>query len=219
MIYYLPSCKYKAGHAESSSKIQRWLDKKEGVQILGCCRTSQALLHEGDVVLTNCTSCSAITNEVSPQAKEISIYEFLLSDPDFIWPDYHGEQITVQDCFRSTHDPEMMAAIRECLRRMNMVPVEIEENLENTRFDGPFQFANVSNSNLTLAPKFFTKIQEEYVEVIPPEEQKKRMTEWVQQYTTNRVVVYCNSCLKGVLMGGADGVHLLDLIARDLPEE
>lgn len=219
MIYYLPSCRYKAAHVDSSKKIQRYLSQKPDLQIAGCCRVSQHLFQEGDTVLTNCTSCAVITDEASPQAKEITVYEYLLQDPSFVWPDYHGEEITVQDCFRSRHKPEMMRAVRECLKRMNMVPVELEENYEKTRFDGVFQFSNVSESNLKLAPKYFSKLQEEYIEVIPPEEQKERMTAWVSQYKTPRVVVYCNSCLKGVLLGGANGIHLLDLITRDLPEE
>lgn len=218
MIYYLPSCKYKAAHPQSSQKIQRYLSGLPDVRIAGCCRVSQSLFAPGDTVLTNCTSCAAITDEVSPQAKECSVYEYLLGIPDFPWPDYAGEAITVQDCYRSRHKPAMMRAVRECLRRMDLRPVELAENLENTRFDGVFQFAPVAKGNLELAPAFFTPIQQSYVEPLPPEEQKKRMQEWVRQYRTDRVVVYCNSCLAGVRLGGANGVHLLDLITRDLPE-
>ena len=102
---------------------------------------------------------------------------------------------------------------------MNMVPVEIEENYEKTKFDGVFRYQNVSQSNLDLAPKFFNRIQNEYIEVIPKEEQKQFMEEWVKQYKTERVTVYCNSCLTGVLLGGTNGIHILDLITRDLKEE
>ncbi|MBQ6217229.1 MAG: hypothetical protein IJK53_07570 [Erysipelotrichaceae bacterium] len=214
--YYLPSCKFKAGHKETSEKIQAYLRAKEDHVICGCCRVSQGLFKEGDRVLTNCTSCAIITDECSPQTKEISIYEYLLEDKDFKWPDYHGERITVQDCYRSKHKPEMQKAIRECLKRMNMVPVEIEENYEKTMFDGIYRYMPISQSNLTLAPKYFSKMEEEYITVLPEEEQKKEMEKWVSQYTTDRVTVYCNSCLKGVQLGGADGVHILDLIARDL---
>ncbi len=184
--------------------------------IAGCCRVSQDLFHQGDRVLTNCTSCAIITDEVSPQAEELSIYEYLLEDEDFVWPDYHGEKITVQDCYRSTHKPEMQKAIRECLKKMNMVPVEIEENYEKTKFDGIFRYQKISDSNLSLAPKYFGRLKDEYIEILPEDRQKEEMEKWVRQYKTGRVVVYCNSCLKGVLLGGANGIHILDLIARDL---
>lgn len=214
-VYYLPSCKYKAAHTESGLKIQKYL-KEAGAEICGCCRISQNLFGKDDIVLTNCSSCALITDEQSPQAKEISIYEYLLDDPAFPWPDHHGERITVQDCYRTINKPETQKAVRSCLQKMNMVPVEIEENYEKTRFDGTFRYLPISKSNLLLAPAVYQEMNKNYIEILPAEEQKKRLTEWVKQYTTSRVTVYCNSCLKGVLLGGADGIHILDLITAEL---
>ena len=42
------------------------------------------------------------------------------------------------------------------------------------------------------------------------------MEEWVQQYQTERVVAYCNACVKGIVLGGARGVHLLQLATKEL---
>ncbi|MCR4951841.1 MAG: hypothetical protein K6A40_11010 [Solobacterium sp.] len=214
-VYYLPSCKIKALHPSSSIAIQAYLQKK-GVVVTGCCRVSQDLFQEGDIVLNNCTSCAIITEESSPQTQGMSLYEYLLQDETFPWPDFHGEAITVQDCYRTVHKPQVQNAVRECLKKMNMVPVEIEENFEKTKFDGVYKYMPISQSNLTLAPKYFTKMKEEYIEVLPADQQKEIMSEWVKQYTTKKVCVYCNSCLKGVQLGGADGVHIVDLIASDL---
>lgn len=215
-VFYLPSCNFKAAHPEVSEKLQAYLRNKPDTEIAGCCRVSQDLFHEGDTVLTNCVSCAIITDEVSPQANEMSLYEYLLQDPLFPWPDHHGEKITVQDCYRTVHKPQVQKAVRECLLRMNMVPVEIEENYEKTRFDGPFRYTKMPSGNLKIAPVFFNKLNDEYIEVLPAEEQERIMKEWVRQYQTERVVVYCNSCLNGVKMGGANGVHLLDLAAENL---
>ena len=215
-VFYLPSCNFKAAHPDVSLKIQAYLRNKPDTEICGCCRVSQSKFHEGDTVLTNCVSCAIITDEVSPQANEMSLYEYLLQDPLFPWPDHHGEQITVQDCYRATHKPQVQRAVRECLRRMNMVPVEIEENYEKSRFDGPFRYTKIPSGNLKIAPVYFNKLNDEFIEILPPEEQEKIMKEWVSQYQTDRVVVYCNNCLKGVKLGGADGLHLLDLMSENL---
>lgn len=217
MIHYLPSCKIKALHKEESVKLQHYLAEK-GVNILGCCRIPQSHVQmlPGDTVLTNCTSCAIITDEHSPEVNEISLYEYLLEDDTFPWPDFNGERITVQDCYRSTHKPEVQKAIRECLLRMNMVPVEIEENYEKARFDGTFVYEPVSESNLKLAPNYFTDFQNNMVKVIPADQQKQAMEDWVKQYETERVVCYCNSCLKGLKLGGANAVHIVDLIAEGL---
>jgi len=219
MIFYLPSCKYQAAHPDSSLALQAWLCKKANVQIVGCCRTSQHLFHAGDMVLTNCASCAAITREVSPFVQEMSIYEFLLRLPDFPWPDEHGAKITVQDCYRCRHNRQLMDAVRECLRKMNAEPVELENCREKTRFDGVFQFTDVSKSNLDLAPAFFTKIQKEYIEVLPEAEQRLRMEQWVSRYAANRTAAYCNACLSGIRLGGGNGVHVLELITKDLLEK
>ncbi len=216
-VYYLPSCKYKELHALSSQKIRTYLRAKPDHVIADCCKKSQSLFHDGDTVLTNCSSCAIITDEASPQANEMSIYEYLLGDEAFPWPDYHGEAITVQDCYRAAHKPAVQKAVRECLNRMNMRPVELEENHARTRFDGIYKYRRISDANLALAPKQYGRIQKEFIDVQPEDVQKAQMSEWVKQYRTDRVAVYCNSCLKGVQLGGADGVHLLDLITADLP--
>jgi hypothetical protein len=100
---------------------------------------------------------------------------------------------------------------------MNMRPVELEENHARTRFDGIYKYRRISDANLALAPKQYGRIQKEFIDVQPEDVQKAQMSEWVKQYRTDRVVVYCNSCLKGVQLDGADGVHLLELITADLP--
>jgi hypothetical protein len=99
---------------------------------------------------------------------------------------------------------------------MNYVPVETEENKERTMFDGVYRYRAISEKNLMLAPRTFQKLKQEYIEIQPPEAVEKLMKQHSQQYRTARVCVYCNSCLKGVQIGGAEGVHLLDLITANL---
>lgn len=217
MIHYLPSCKFKASHPETSSLLQTYLSNN-GVNVSGCCRLSQNQFGKGDTVLTNCTSCAIITDEQSPEVNEISVYEYLLNDSDFNWPNLNGEEISVQDCYRCVDKPEVQKAIRECLIKMNAVPVEIEENFEKTQFDGTYKYNNVSKSNLDLAPQYYTRLQNDYIKVKTIEEQIQEMKKWVEQYKTERVVCYCNSCLKGLKLGNANAIHILDVITRNLKE-
>ena len=146
----------------------------------------------------------------------MSLWEYLLEDEAFPWPDYGGERITVQDCWRARKNAPLLDAVRECLRRMNMEPVELAENREKTEFDGVWRFQTFSPAQLNSAPKFFGEVQARYSTPLPEEEQVERMREWVKQYTTERVVTYCNACLRGVRMGGGNGVHLGALLAERL---
>ena len=72
-VYYLPSCKYRELHTLSSQRIQAYLRGKPDHVIADCCKKSQSLFHAGDTVLTNCSSCAIITDEMSPRAEEMSI--------------------------------------------------------------------------------------------------------------------------------------------------
>lgn len=214
MIYYLPSCKFKAGFPDTSKKLQAFLSS-EGVTITGCCKPSQKMFAEGDTVLNNCCTCALITEEKSPFVTSKSLYEYLLDDPAFPWPDYGGERITVQDCWRARDHRAEQEAIRECLRRMNIVPVELAENFEKAEFDGTWRFAPKIMQE-KFAPVAFGEINRTGIIPVPEEEWEQRMRDHVSQYTTDLVVCYCNACLAGVKLGGANGVHILELAAARL---
>lgn len=213
MIYYLPSCKVKTRHKEASLKIQEYLNNN-GVEVLGCCKLSQEIFKKGDTVITNCTSCAIITDECSPNVKEISLYEYLLEENSFKWPNYNGENITVQDCLRTIHKPQLQLAVRSCLEKMNIKPIEIKDNFDKSRFDGLFCYRKMSDVNKKFAPVYFSEYEKEYVKKVEKDIGEEYMKEWCKQYTTDRIVVYCNSCLEGIKIGGANGVHLVELIAN-----
>ena len=41
---------------------------------------------------------------------------------------------------------------------------------------------------------------------------EKYMKEYVQQFHNEQVICTCNRCLKGILLGKGNGVHLLELL-------
>ena len=211
MLYYLPSCNFTAAHKETSQIIRQYLSTR-GVETGGCCRVMKNRLQPGDSVVQNCQNCTWIMQENRPDIAQTSLYEFLLADETFPWPDYHGERITVQDCLRAREKPAEQRAIRTMLERMNMVPVELTENYEKAFFCGTWRYEPVSPANLRDEPERCAWVEERgLITPVDPAEKQQLMQEWVKQYETDRVAVYCNSCLKGVLLGGADGVHVLDL--------
>lgn len=223
MYYYLPSCQFTALLPDVSKKWKDWFagpghisGTGEEVTVTGCCRPTQKLLGEGDTVIALCQTCMAITREVSPKCRVVSLYEYILSLPDFPWPDLHGEEMTVQDCFRARNDRPQQLAVRECLRCMNIVPVELEENYEKTMFDGAWLMNPVAERNLSIAPVYFNDIRENYARPLPEEEQERLLAAHAAKYRTKRVLAYCNACLKGIKKGGADGVHLAQLLSENL---
>ena len=99
---------------------------------------------------------------------------------------------------------------------MNIRVVEIPENRSAAGFCGVWLYGPAAPDCAELAPETFTDL-ERYRVIFSPEEQEARMREWVRRYKTDEVAVYCNGCERGIRMGGGHPVHMVELIARDLP--
>ena len=214
MIVYLPSCKFTAMHPETSSRFVRWLEGRD-VHIHGCCKSGVSRFGAGDTVLCVCLSCLMTAEENAPDARSISVYEYLLEQPDFPWPDLHGEHITVQDCFRARSRPALREAARECLRRCRAEVAELPDRGETCEFDGVFLMNPIPTPTRNAAPKAFDELSR-HVRLLAPEEQTRLMREHAAQISTKRVVAVCNGCESGLKRGGANATQLLDLIASRL---
>jgi len=215
MYVYLPSCKFTQACPEASRKIREYLAKKKDVRVAGCCSLAVKEMTAADIAVTVCMSCSAIVRETGGQGGEISIWEYLLNDEQFPWPDLGGEAITLQDCWRTRNNAVLHDAVRECMRRMNIAVVEIAENREKCEFDGVWRMNPLPPSAVKRAPVFFGEAAKAVVPV-PKAEQPQRMRDWAAQYTTGRAAAYCNACLNGMKLGGADAVHLMELAVQNL---
>lgn len=216
MFVYYPSCNFTMASPEVSKKIKELLKERYGMRIEGCCRPGHKTLTNEDTAVTVCQSCSAIINENVPQAKEISLFEILDADEDFPWPDLKGEKITLQDCWRARDKREVQDAVRSIMKKMNIEIVELEESYEKSEFCGVFRYNPMKPGNVKIAPKYFVESMEGKLELHTPEEQQKLMDEHCSKYTTDRIVCYCNSCLRGVKQGGANGVHIIELIMQNV---
>lgn len=40
------------------------------------------------------------------------------------------------------------------------------------------------------------------------------MKEWCAQYQTDKILVYCNGCERGIRLGGCHPIHIVELIAE-----
>lgn len=214
MEHYLPGCHVKLNHKESTDKIEAYM-KQKNVMIEKCCKVKNRLAEPGETIIQNCTQCEIILNETHPENSIISLYEYILNQDGFPWVNHHGEQITIQDCWRTREDKVLQDSVRKCLKLMNFDIVEMPQNHENTEFCGVWRFNPVDEQSAFVAPGTFTKIKEGLT-IISEEKQKLQMNEWVKQYKTKRVAVYCNGCEKGIKIGGGYPIHIIDLLANGL---
>lgn len=211
MYAYFPSCNFTKASPDTSKRVRQYLADVHGIKTIGCCRPGHKKLSGEDIALTICQSCSAIIGE-NTKTEEISIFQFLNKDDHFPWPDYHGEEITLQDCWRAKGKHDLHDAVRRILTKMNMRVVELEECRDESRFCGVFRYNPMREENIRIAPHYFVDQMEECLEIHTPKEQQILMEENSKRYHTNRVAVYCNSCLRGLEQGGVKGIHVMDLM-------
>lgn len=211
MVVYYPSCNFTQVSPETTKHLKRYLEEAHGIKAAGCCRPGHKALTREDTALTICLTCTDIIRE-NAEAKVCNIFEFLDRAADFPWPNYQGEKMVLQDCWRTRNEKSLQNAVRSILKKCNVEIVELEENRENSRFCGTFRYNPMLERNILIAPHTFGEGMEGQLELHTPEEQQKLMEEHAKTCGPCRVVAYCNSCLRGLKQGGARGVHLMELL-------
>lgn len=211
-LIYFPGCKYTAHSPINNDKIQNYLKKRFDMHITGCCSTSMSGVSDEDIAVYICPTCGAFLQEHSPQIKSISVWEILDEDSDFSWPNYHGEVIAVQDCWRAYDNRALQNAVRSILSRMNIVTEEIEASYDKADYCGISLLKPYSPRYERFAPMRF--IENAGDKFIPhtEEEQRVLMQKHCAQFKTDKVVCYCTGCLEGLSIGGVNGIHLMDLV-------
>lgn len=233
--YYIASCVFTSKYPELSKKIQKYIHDRHQMPIVRCCvpkynlqrfkeqmpedyREKWASIPDcadfmpGDTVYSLCHNCSAILEESKPGVQIKSVWELILADPKFPYPDYHGQTVTIQDCWRARDREEEQDAVRKLLHKMNFNVRELPEYRKDTDFCGVSLYRPAPKRNLELAPHRF--VENAAGKFIPHtnEEQIALMQDYCRQFTKGKVVAYCHYCVEGLEMGGANVKHLSSLL-------
>lgn len=237
MQYYIASCVFTSRLPRLSQRVQAYITSRWQLPIVRCCVPKYSLekftslmpedyqetwaampdcapFQPGDTVYSICHNCANILEETHPGVQTPSIYELILSDSSFPYPDYAGMTVTVQDCWRARDRKNEQTAVRALLEKMHIYSVELPDNLEKTNFCGASLYRPQPPRNPALAPKHYD-VKDKFLPHTP-QEQKAIMEDYCRRFTTKDVVCYCHYCLEGLQMGGVHGIHLASLL---FPEE
>jgi hypothetical protein len=213
---FFPSCKNKTAYPSASLKLREYLITSYGVEtIAGCCRSDHRKLSPEDTAIVICGSCFAFCEESSNVGKIISVWEIIDSDSNFHFANYNGEKITVQDCWRLIGRNKVHTAVRSLLKKMNMEPIELNENRSKSRFCGISTLMPQSVQNIDLAPKRYGTESVGIFKDYPEEDRINLMEKHTQQFTTDRAVSYCTSCDAGIKIG-KKSASLINLIFNEI---
>ena len=232
---YIASCNFTLFYPELSVRIQNFL-KNAGLEIIRCCApkykvrefeekmpesaaeqwrntTHYAEFGKDTVMVSVCHNCTAVFQEMHPEIKVLSLWEYILEHrEDFPYPDFGGERMTLQDCWRQFDNEAEQEAVRELMRRMNIEIAELEKNRSETTYCGVSTLRPAPSRNLVMAPERFVKNARGFFEPHTPEEQKRIMEDYCKQIKTETVVSYCHYCAQGFSLAGQKNRHLAELL-------
>jgi len=229
---YIASCVLSRNYPEISRKAIDYMEK-QGIPVMRCCVNKYKIrefedamdesiaekwkslphyleMNKGDTVVSACHNCTNIIMETRPEIHTISLYEHILHDDHFVYPDYRGEVMMLQDCWRAADHDEEKSAVRELLKRMNITVVEMEEKED---FCGVSLYRPQPVRNPRMAPGHYgpektTGKFGSYTE----EQQREFMIRHTDKIPTDKVVCYCHYCLEGLQMSGKEAEHLINLL-------
>jgi len=212
MNVYYPSCNFQGLFPETAARIRKYLLTRPDAVIAGCCHKTQDLPGSGDTILAVCMSCMLCLRETRPDVPRRSLFEYILEDPDFRWPDLSDRTFVLQDCFRARGMHALQDAVRACLARCGARILEMPGNRDEEEYDGGFRYHLPKEAPLKDAPKYFGETLTPYLTLHDESEWTERFREHARLYQGHSVVCYCNTCTSSAKQGGADAYHLAELL-------
>src|SRR5574344_12520 len=237
---YIASCVFTLRYPQLSGRIQEFLlNHFRGICIMRCCTEKYKVREyeekmtgkyqdawcrlphflpeaENEVVVAICHNCTNIYRAQHPHARVISLWELLLMDDRLQLPDFKGEKMTVQDCWRSNHNTAEQDAVRKLMNDMNISIVELEDNREKTRFCGYTLLQPQPPRNAIICPAKY-RDEADAQRLFQPhtdEEKLEILANYCKRYTTERVVTYCHYCTDGIRMASKPVSHLAEMIFK-----
>ena len=212
MFVYYPSCNFKRANPEAAKRIADWMAAWPDVRVTGCCHLPASRPEPGETLVTVCMSCMRMLTEEHPDLAHLSLFEFILTRPDFPWPDLRGRTFVLQDCFRARGCHGIHEAVRTCLERTGAEIAELPENRDAADWDGPFLLHEPFARCVARAPHYYGEELPKHLTILPQEEWPAYLRARAARYGGRTAVCYCNTCLSGAREGGAEAVHLAELL-------
>lgn len=188
-----PGCALSIYKPESVGKILDILNKYFGpVKIHSICCQHEPQLPYGSTIINNCAGCDRRFRSLYDGIQTISLWEVLDSIENLPLPDHTGLTVSVQDPCSYRPKPQVHAAVRSILKKMNII-------IMDSQYSG--------TKSICCGDNFYPQLSIEKV----TELQKKR----ANQMPCQEVVVYCVSCIKSMAIGGKTPYHMLDLVLNE----
>lgn len=206
--YFLPSCKVNAAYPKESKCLIDYLMKKTDIKVIGCCRKECYRFAKEDTVYVICHNCAEIVRECS-LANVCYIWEIIDNDPNFLFTNYSGVSMTIQNCWLSYENQEIKDVIQSIIRKLN---IQIIESNIHIPYCGRNLLHKPTESNQLLAPQLWCDKLTDVIKIFDNEDQITYLINYCKLLPASKVICTCRSCAEGIITGGYEGIHLLELL-------
>ncbi len=187
---YVPGCALMCYKPRLAEQLKEVLEAHYGpVETMLSCCFNRPQLEPGTRILTPCTTCAQTYRKHYPDCETIWVLEEMLSWEDFPFPDYGGEEMSVQDTCSGRTDDRYLNTVRALLERMNIRVIEAEKSGKKGRCCGQLLYGRQ-----------------------PMEKVEAYMKGRAAEMPCENVVTYCASCNRAMNIGGRQSRFLLDLM-------
>jgi Fe-S oxidoreductase len=194
--YFNPGCALSIYKPETEKKILKILNERYGAvrPHTVCCRHDPKL-EAGSLIINVCAGCDRRFRSLYEGVSTISLWEVLDGADAYRFPDYRGLLLSIHDPCPVRDKPQVHAAVRSLLKKMNIDVIEAERS--GTR-------------SVCCGDDFYGKL--------PIDEVHRRMRQRAESMPCAEVCVYCVSCVKSMAVGGRTPRHLIDLLLGETTE-
>ena len=188
--YFNPGCAMNLYKPELTEPLLKLLHTHYGnVKLHSICCHHNPDIPVGSTIINNCAGCDRRFRSQFEGINTITYWEVLDMIESKELPDYNGLTVSVHDSCSFRRKPQVHAAVRSILRKMNIEIIESE-------FSG--------TKSICCGDNFYGHIPSEKV----AEQQIKRAA----QMPCDDVVVYCIGCVRSMNFGGKNARYLVDLV-------
>lgn len=188
--YFNPGCAINLYKPDLPEMMQKLLCEHFGnIKPHNLCCHHNPNLPTGSTIINNCAGCDRRFRSQYEGIQTISYWEVLDSIKNLRLPNHKGLTVSIHDSCSFRKKPQVHAAIRSILRKMNIQIIEAE-------FSGM--------KSICCGDNFYGHIPSDKV----MELQKKRAA----GMPCDDVVVYCIGCVYSMTVGGKKAHYLPDLI-------
>ncbi|MCE1198626.1 MAG: (Fe-S)-binding protein [Marinilabiliales bacterium] len=195
-IAFAPGCALMLYKPQLAFRIHASLKQRiPELEMLSLCCKSEPYPGEASEIINLCPGCDRRYSNDYPSTHTRTLWEVLDQAENFPFPDHGGRRMTILDACPTRQKPEVHAAIRSLLKKMNITVTEPEKT---------------GGHGTCCGDTFYG--------LLPVEKVLEQMQKRSDEMPEEEVVVYCVSCSKSIANGGKRPRYLPDLLLGEPTE-